>query len=352
MWKLLGKLMYLFGLLAMAGLLGAYAASYIDPNVSVLPALLGVSYPYLLIANLVFLLYWVLRWKKMAWFELAVILLGIPAFMTYYGTAEVREADEPADLAILSYNVRYFDFYNWSEDKNARKKLLDYLNGYKGDVICLQEFSMKFGSADEKALANRLNTYPYRYISDNMGIFSRLPIVGQGRLAFPKDDSGSCLYCDLVVGNDTVRVYNVHLESYRFSTKDRAFVQGIGKGIKDGELSDGARGLAARFAVATRNRAKQAEQISRHLCRSPYFVILCGDFNDTPLSYTYRKMKTGLRDAFIECGRGVGNTYIGEFPSFRIDYILHSPELSAVSYFRDTVALSDHYPVRCRFRME
>ena len=254
--------------------------------------------------------------------------------------------------AILSYNVRYFDFYNWSEDKNARKKLLDYLNGYKGDVICLQEFSMKFGSADEKALANRLNTYPYRYISDNMGIFSRLPIVGQGRLAFPKDDSGSCLYCDLAVGNDTVRVYNVHLESYRFSTKDRAFVQGIGKGIKDGELSDGARGLAARFAVATRNRAKQAEQISRHLCRSPYFVILCGDFNDTPLSYTYRKMKTGLRDAFIECGRGVGNTYIGEFPSFRIDYILHSPELSAVSYFRDTVALSDHYPVRCRFRME
>ena len=196
-----------------------------------------------------------------------------------------------------------------------------------------------------------LNTYPYRYIYDNMAIFSRLPFVGQGHLSFPKERSGACLYVDVPVGDDTLRVYNVYLESYRFSREDRAFIQNLGQGVKEGNLSDGTRHLASRFALATRNRAKQAQQISRHLCRAPYPVVLCGDFNDTPLSYTYRQMKIGLKDAFTECGRGLGNTYIGEFPSFRIDYILHSPEITALSYLRDTLAFSDHYPIRCSLRL-
>ena len=351
MWKFFGKLMYLIGLLAMAGLIGAYAASYVNPNSFILPALLGVMYPYLLIGNIVLFFYWTLRWKKMAWLQLIVLLLGVPAFLTYYGLNDDSEATPDAGISVLSYNVRYFDYYNWSEDKSARRRMLDYLNRYDGDLVCLQEFSLKSGSTDEKSLANRLNTYPYRYIYDNMAIFSRLPFVGQGHLSFPKERSGACLYVDVPVGDDTLRVYNVYLESYRFSREDRAFLQNLGQGVKEGNLSDGTRHLASRFALATRNRAKQAQQISRHLCRAPYPVVLCGDFNDTPLSYTYRQMKIGLKDAFTECGRGLGNTYIGEFPSFRIDYILHSPEITALSYLRDTLAFSDHYPIHCSLRL-
>lgn len=352
MLRLFDKIVALAGIFMMAGLLGAYMSSYVDPNTFVLPSLLGLAYPYLLLANVLLLFYWTLRWKKTACLELVVILLGIPAFMTYYGTAKVQDGEPKTDLALLSYNVRYFDFYNWSQDKNTKEKLFDYLNTYKGDVVCLQEFSMKSGSAEEKTLTKRLKTYPFHYIHDNTAIFSRLPVVGKGHLPFPEAYSGACLYCDVKAGNDTVRVYCVHLESYRLGKKERAFMKEISRNMTGSDLSDGARNLALRLTTANKNRAIQAEQIHRYVRRSPYPSVLCGDFNDTPLSYTYRKIKTGLEDAFIECGRGIGNTYIGEFPSFRIDYILHSPSLRAVSYFRDTVTLSDHYPIRGRLCLE
>ena len=107
MWKFFGKLMYLIGLLAMAGLIGAYAASYVNPNSFILPALLGVMYPYLLIGNIVLFFYWTLRWKKMAWLQLIVLLLGVPAFLTYYGLNDDSEAIPDAGISVLSYNVRF-----------------------------------------------------------------------------------------------------------------------------------------------------------------------------------------------------------------------------------------------------
>ena len=146
MLKILDKVVLVISICTMAGLLGAYTSSYIDPNSFILPSLLGLAYPYLLIANLLLLLYWITRWKKTAWFVLVVILLGIPTFMTYYGTANVQEDQKKYDLSLLSYNVRYFDIYNWSKQKDTRQKLFDYLNRFEGDVICLQEFSLNSSS--------------------------------------------------------------------------------------------------------------------------------------------------------------------------------------------------------------
>ncbi|MDE6451601.1 MAG: hypothetical protein K2L23_04805, partial [Odoribacter sp.] len=105
MLKLADKFIFLISIIAMAGLAGAYASSYVNPNHFVYFSLLGLAYPYLLISNLILLLYWIVRWKKTVWAELIVILSGIPAFMTYYGTADTEEIIQNHDFSVVSYNV-------------------------------------------------------------------------------------------------------------------------------------------------------------------------------------------------------------------------------------------------------
>lgn len=352
MLKLLDKIVLVVSICAMGGLLGAYTSSYIDPNSFVLPSLLGLAYPYLLISNILLLLYWITRWKKPAWFVLGIILLGIPAFTTYYGTAKIQEENKEYDLSLLSYNIRYFDIYEWSKQKNTRQNLFNYLNNFKGDIICLQEFSKNEIILKNQEIIKNLHTYPYHYLYGDMAVFSRIPIIRRGVIPFDKKYTSSCIYFDVPVAGDTVRIYSVHLESYRLGKQERKFMKEMTDGLKSNDITGGIKKITTRLISANKNRAKQAEQIHTHMDASPYKVILCGDFNDTPLSYTYRTIKGDLTDSFIEKGRGLGNTYIGEFPSFRIDYILHSPGFETISYKRDTITLSDHYPISSKLKIK
>lgn len=351
MLKLLDKLIGIITLLALTGLLGSYTARYIDPNTFILPSLLGLAYPYLLIANIIFFLYWLARWKKMAFVQLIVLALGIPVFRTYYGTYKEKNGTESYDLQVLSYNVRYFDRYGWSKHKNTPEKLLDYLNHFPGDIVCLQEFPEKSAAIDPQDIIRQLSSYPYRKIKKHMAIFSRSPIIACKEITFDKKYTSSCIFCDVVKLKDTVRIYNIHLESYKLGKKERKFVKDISEGVSN-DLSQGIRNLIVRISEANKNRAKQARQIKTALQNSPYPFIVCGDFNDTPLSYTYQTIENELRDSFIEKGRGLGNTYIGEFPSFRIDYILHTTDFQTISYLREAVTLSDHYPIQSKLKKE
>ena len=230
------------------------------------------------------------------------------------------------------------------------KGFLDFCAFADADVICLQEFLMNGNPDRRKTVIEQLHTYPYYYIEKDMAIFSRLPILHKGHLTFAPGYSSSCIYGDFKLGKDTVRLYSVHLESYKLGKKERQFMKEISSGLKGNDIPEGVKNLTTRLMIANKNRAHQAEEIQRHIDGSPYPVILCGDFNDTPLSYTYRQLSRKLTDSFIEKGRGIGNTYIGEFPSFRIDYVLHSPTLYTVGYIREDITLSDHYPIEVKIR--
>lgn len=177
MFKLVDKLIGIITLVAMIGLAGSYTARYIDPNTFIFPSLLGLAYPYLLIANVILLLYWIARWKKMAFIELLVLAIGIPVFRTYYGTHKEKNVTDSYDLQILSYNVRYFDRYGWSKHKNTSEKLLDYLNHFPGDIICLQEFPEKSASINPQAIIRELSSYPYHRIKKTWLFFPVLPLL-------------------------------------------------------------------------------------------------------------------------------------------------------------------------------
>jgi endonuclease/exonuclease/phosphatase (EEP) superfamily protein YafD len=146
------------------------------------------------------------------------------------------------------------------------------------------------------------------------------------------------------VGYDTIRVYNNHLQSIYFNSANYSFLDSLKIRYNNDQLEE-IRDISFRLRYAFMKRAEQADLIAAHIANCPYRVIVCGDFNDTPVSYVYYRLNDGMVDSFTRAGWGTGRTYIGKFPSFRIDYILHSEEFESLFFTRKKVRVSDHFPI-------
>jgi endonuclease/exonuclease/phosphatase family metal-dependent hydrolase len=341
-----------------------YLSVYVSPEKFWLMALLGLSYPYLLTINLVFLLFWGVRLRREFILSLAVVLLGstfilrlVQVKIPFGPKKENPEAKNT--LKVLTYNVRLFNLYNWVKDPKTRKGIVDFIETEHSDIVCLQEFYARGkGSLSEQALSKHFTTTRYKHIRyifhksgfTNFGIatYSAYPIVGRGEIVFPKSNN-LCIFSDIKVGKDTIRVYNNHLQSIGFLKRDYDVVDTL---RLDYEHVDGAKDITFRLKWAFKRRALQAETLAAHIRKSPYPVLVCGDFNDSPVSYAYQTIRGNLGDAFIEAGHGFGNTYLGKFPSFRIDYILFDKKFAASEYRSPRIEFSDHYPVVCNIDLQ
>jgi endonuclease/exonuclease/phosphatase (EEP) superfamily protein YafD len=155
------------------------------------------------------------------------------------------------------------------------------------------------------------------------------------------------IYTDILYDSDTIRVYNLHLESIRFGDEDMSFYSHLtNPGTETPPLKPGSQKIMWKLKKAFFNRAKQVDILAKDIKNCPYPVIICGDFNDTPLSYSYNKLVSGLNDAYKSAGYGIfGETYAGKLPAFRIDYIFYCDFFSASGYRKFEVNLSDHYPI-------
>jgi len=195
----------------------------------------------------------------------------------------------------------------------------------------------------------RYNTEKITKRLDAIITFSKYPILSSQSI---KQEEGHnfCLINDLLIGGDTVRLFNVHLESVRLKHEDYTFIDELDLKFKEEEnLKEGSMRIFNKLKTAYARRSLQVGLLKEELDRSPYPVILCGDFNDTPCSYTYQALARDKRDAFIERGKGLGNTYAGGLPSLRIDYILFDPSFQAVGFEIGKHKLSDHYPISSTF---
>ncbi len=341
-------------------LLLSYLSVYISPEKIWLLAFFGLAYPFLLITNLLFIIFWIYKKRLFFIIPLVAILLGWNYMASYIQVPLRKAKTETPDenkFNILSFNVRLFDLYDWNEGENTSAQIFEFINNEGFDIICFQEFFTKnSGELTESFIRKSLDEKYYKHIeytienrNYNYGIatYSRYPIVNRGVINF-QNSSNSTIYTDIKKGNDTIRIFNNHLQSIRFNKNNYSFISNS-KILKDDERLKEIKDISSRLRDAFIKRASQANIISNYIESSPFPVIVCGDFNDVPVSYTYKTMKTNLNDSFIEAGRGIGTTYMGKFPSFRIDYIFHSEDVECVEFEIHDVKLSDHYPLKGEF---
>jgi len=347
--------MLLLNTAAALTLLLAYTAAAFGPNAMGYFALFGLAYPFSLLCNLLFIVFWYFKKRVYTLFSIAVILVGANHLTAFFQVSwKGSKKENHSQLKVLTYNVHVFDVFDKKDGAATRDAIYDVLHREQADVICFQEF---YQSEKSKAFPTRdtlLAFLPNKYYHERythaisgqqyFGVvtLSKYPIARKGFVPFSTDVNNFCIYVDIVKDTDTIRVYNAHLQSIRFKKEDYDLANGK---TDQSEIDEASLRIARRLKNAFVKRQEQVDRIAASIRASPHPVVLCGDFNDPPVSYTYCTFTDRLEDSFRACGNGIGNTYIGAFPSFRIDYILHSPEIETIDYETLEEELSDHHAV-------
>ncbi|MDR2823642.1 MAG: endonuclease/exonuclease/phosphatase family protein, partial [Prevotellaceae bacterium] len=282
-----------------ACLLAILAASYVNPNHFPLLSTLSLIFPYILITNVLFFMFWAVRLRKYALVSGIVLLLSFSAvgrtYQLFRGTPDVSENNTA--VKILTYNtMSSFDFKKYSEkDKNSGYA---YVISQEADIVLLQEFctSQKPEHITTEDISKIFENYKYQYIwyrnnsvplqASGMAIFSKFPIVNKQKIDL-KSEYNSAIFADIVINDSTYRFFNLHLESNKITAMDNAKINEIINNPSSKELTETTKFFAKKLTDAAKIRAVQAEQIAESINQSPYRVVVCGDFNDVPLSYTY-----------------------------------------------------------------
>lgn len=348
-------------ILAAVALVIAAAAAHIDPNVTAIPALFGMAFLPLFALNLLFFIAWFF-WKRVfIVFSGAILLISLGTFRQHVHFELFDGEPQQGDVKLASYNVRLFDLYNWKSNKQTRDSILTYLDSLDADILCLQEFfksndNKHFNTLDTLVQIQRANQVHEEYCAIThkgfqqfgMATLSAYPIVESQRINLIDTKHNMAMWTDIQIGDDTVRVFNMHLASVRISALTENISEHIDKDDREGQYKDALK-LIDLLQHAFRKRADQVKIVRRAINASPHPVIVCGDMNDTPGSFAYHEISKGLEDAFLHYGRGTGSTYIGFYPSFRIDYMLFSPELNITDFSTEELELSDHRPIVSTF---
>lgn len=324
-------LLYIINLIFAIILLVSYLNYYVSPATFKYFAFLSLAVPVLIIANLVFCAYWLIKFKKQFLLSFLVLAVGYFYLTKFYGFKE-KKIIMGSDLKVMSYNVRLFNLYHWSEEQNIPTKIKSFIDTKNPDILSIQEYA---------PLKTNPITYPYKYIkmsasNKNFGhaIFSKYPIIKKGSLDF-EGTGNNAIYIDIVKSIDTLRIYNIHLESLKLSELETSL---------PGENGDKIQEKATHSFI---KQTKQAELIADHISKISHKSIVTGDFNNNAFSWVYHELSNDKNDAFEIAGKGFGKTWDYHFP-MRIDFILVDKKIKINNFKTYTEKYSDHYPIMAR----
>jgi endonuclease/exonuclease/phosphatase family metal-dependent hydrolase len=355
--KILHRLFLALNIFFAASLLISYLAVNINPEDFALPAFFGLAYPYILLINFIIAVIWAVNLKYEALISVFVIALGF-SHLTNYIRFFKPSNEKQGTFKIMSYNLRLFNYFETPKKSGSEKKILEYIKTIQPEIICFQELYIKGNSIEKDQEIRRILGGKYYSHTKLLGrgknqyygiaTYSRYPIISKGEIRHPGSASLS-IYSDIVIEKDTFRIFNNHLQSFRLRKMERSLIEELASADENQTLGD-IKTLSVSLKQGFVRRALQAQVVKNYINRSPYPVIVLGDFNDTPVSYSYRKIRKGLNDAFVKSGYGAGFTYRGNYPPNRIDYILYDNNLVSTKFDILRVKYSDHYPILASFR--
>tara|TARA_B100002052_G_scaffold88663_1_gene81566 strand:+ start:31674 stop:32720 length:1047 start_codon:yes stop_codon:yes gene_type:complete len=339
--SLIDKLIYFLNSISLFLLIVSYISPYVSPIVFWPISFIGLMFPILYFTNFLFLIYWFIGVKKPIWANTIILLIGIGNVGNYIGTSPNKNSSKE-NIKVLTYNVRLFNKYNWLENPNVKDEIFDLLKLAKTDILCIQEFytdgeipNLNFSNI-HIGLQSKKNQW-------HMAIYSNYQQIDKRTVSIKGEKmNNTCIYSDIVIKEDTIRVYNIHLASNWFDSSDYSFIENP----NSDHLKKGIFAIVKKMKNSYKKRALEVEVIKKHMQQSPYPIIACGDFNDTPLSYAYHILKGQLVDAFKLSGKGIGISFV-KIPALRIDYILHDSKFTSSNYHKYNKILSDHYAISC-----
>jgi endonuclease/exonuclease/phosphatase family metal-dependent hydrolase len=336
----------------------------LSPDKFIFLAYLPLGFPITLAANVTFVIFWLLARKWYFLISLSILIFSATeineTFPFHFSKPEIELSSN--HFKLLTYNTKV----SGDLKKHTRRrpnKVMQYILDSNADIVCLQEFVVSKNNEyiTEKDMLRIFKKYKYKHIdykedmpSRKSGIatFSVFPIVNKKRINYTSGANIS-IFSDIKINNETIRLVNNHLESNRLTEDDKAMPLKLKDNFDADNLSGVTRQLSRKLGTAYKLRARQADIVAKVVQQSPYKVIVCGDFNDVPVSYAYTTVKGKLKDAFSETGRGLGWTFNEKHYGFRIDYVLYdSTAFFPQKYLSEKVKYSDHFPVICNINLK
>ncbi len=334
---------------------------YFDPAHWWFLSLFTLLLPYLLLVLVLFFVLWLFTKSLWAVVSLLVILTSLHAVRNIFplhAEPDFAMVKNPGDIRVMSWNVELFNILHHKDEPQNKQQMIDLINKYDPDIACFQEMvagdnkqAINYFPDIENKLKFRDYLYSYRVIDDfdryhHFGIivFSKFPIIRKQTLVNnPNSYNSTFQFIDILYGTDTLRVFNIHLQSLKFS-KDNLNYLDSGKTPIQGTISE-SKNIISKIRMGIIKRSAQSDFIKDEMNHSPYPIILCGDFNDVPVSYAYETIGKGLQNAFVERGSGISRTFSSISPTLRIDNIFTDKRFKIIQYKRIKKLLSDHFPI-------
>lgn len=318
-------------------LLLSYLLPYIEPKQFPFLSVLSLSVPFLILLNALFALYWLLKVKKQLLLSLVVLLIGYSYLGSLYKFSSSKKIDDSQNISVMNYNVRLFNLFKWISADDVDKKIVKFIMDNQPDILCFQDYRR-----DKDIQFNgyfKFETITGEKIKNGQAIYSKFPIINSGSIDF-KDTYNNAIFIDVLKGLDTIRIYNIHLQSMKID----ANVDALKKETSENLF----RKVSKTFAM----QQVQSELFLQHKNKCPYKIIIVGDFNNTAYSYVYKEIKGDMQDAFVEAGNGFGRTFNFKFFPVRIDFILVDDSFEVNRFKTFDVQLSDHYPIMSRVKLK